>query len=319
MNSTRSKEYDAIAGLMVIVAILLHIGYASFSPNNFLHYFGFFMIWFFYKAGMFQKENPEFGKDFWINITKRLIIPFLVSGYFGFIVYALCNRITLEEFFSFLWRPIGVAMTGNAPSWFLITFVIVRVVFPFIVKFIKGKWLWCVVLAFFCLSLFLHYSGITNKVTIMNTSMSLLFCTLGFQMKLKQFKTELFVGSLIIYFSLCFGYPSEINLATTETQYGNYIVSIIYNAAGIILINNLFKRYPILQIKPLCHIGRYALTYFLFHMPILHVMNMIHRIYGYSMEMDKLFKLLAVVAILPIVDLMIHHPKLKMRWVVGES
>ena len=319
MNSTRSLEYDAIAGLMVIVAILLHIGYASFSPNNFLHYFGFFMIWFFYKAGMFQKENPEFGKGFWINITKRLIIPFLVSGYFGFIVYALCNRMTLEELLFFLWRPIKVAMTGNAPSWFLITFVIVRVVFPFIVKFVKDKWLWCVVLAFFCLSLFLHYSGITNKVTIMNTSMSLLFCALGFLMKKKQTDKKIMYVALILYIALCFGYPSEINLATTETLYGNFVVSIIYNAAGIILINNLFTRYPILQIQPLCHIGKYAMTYFLFHMPILHVMNMIHRMYGYSSEMDKLFKLLAVIVILPVVDFMIHHPQLRMRWVVGES
>ena len=314
----RNAAYDAIAGIMVSMAILLHIGYASFSQNNILHYFGFFMIWFFYKAGMFQKPNPTFNKDFWIRIWKRLIVPFLVTGYFGFTIFALCTDMALGEYILTLWWPVGVAIQGNGPSWFLITFVIVRILFPIIVKYIKGNWLWCVVLFFFCLSIFLHYTGITKKVTIMNTSMSMIFCTLGYLMKEKQYKNEVFIGSAIVYFILCFGYPSEINLSTTDVNYGNFIVSIFYNAAGILLINNLFTRYSVLQVQPLCHIGKNTMVYFLFHQPILHIMDMFHAEYGYDSVTDKALKLIAVITILPIIDFIVHHPKLKMKWIVGE-
>lgn len=315
---TRNKSYDAIAGIMVSMAILLHIGYASFSQNNILHYFGFFMIWFFYKAGMFHNPNPKYDKTYWIKMSKRLVIPFLATGYLGFTVFALCTNMSLKEYLLSLWWPIGVAIRGNGPSWFLITFVIVKLLFPLIVKNVKGNWLWGIVLGFFCLSVFLHYTGITKKVTIMNTSMSMIFCTLGFLMKEEQYKRTIFISSVIVYIVLCFGFPSEINLATTDLAYGNFIVSIFYNAAGIFVINNVFTKLSFLQLKSLCYIGRHSMTYFLFHMPILHIMNMFREEYGYGMETDKLLKITAILLFLPIIDYIVHHPRLKMKWIVGE-
>ena len=77
LEKERDNSIDAVAGIMILYTILMHLG----ATNEFgefvdsLHYVFFcFMAWFFFKAGLFCKVETDFRKEY-EKCRKRLIIP----------------------------------------------------------------------------------------------------------------------------------------------------------------------------------------------------------------------------------------------------
>lgn len=62
----RDNSIDAVAGIMILYTILMHMGakgeFGDFVDN--LHYLFFcFMAWFFFKAGLFCKVETDFERS----------------------------------------------------------------------------------------------------------------------------------------------------------------------------------------------------------------------------------------------------------------
>lgn len=76
---SRNSAIDWIAGLLILVAIFLHIDRWVGDIMGFWDkvgsIFGFFMPWFFFKSGMFYKEVELKKNDY--KIWKLLGVPFL--------------------------------------------------------------------------------------------------------------------------------------------------------------------------------------------------------------------------------------------------
>ena len=60
-----------------MIVITLHSSLLSSEPFSLMHFFSFFMPWFFYKSGMFHKEDEKINLNVVIKNFKRLGIPWL--------------------------------------------------------------------------------------------------------------------------------------------------------------------------------------------------------------------------------------------------
>lgn len=311
----RNEAYDTIAGIMILCAIFLHTGVFMFKEYTPLHFFGFFMLWFFYKSGMFYRKSGINVKWFWNKIIRRLIIPFLVTGYFGYIFYCICNSLNVTESLHGMLSPIGTVMKGNAPCWFLITFVGVKLMSEILLRNLNIQALGGAILLLLCLTISLHYWDKIHVVTILNSTMALIYCLLGYLLRDVQYKRLVFYIALLLYFAIGLFYPSEINIATTQLCYGNYEFSIVYNVAGIIVINNLFTKHQQLNLLPLRHIGKNSMTYFLFHYPVIILVGW----FCDNNQITEIWRtvcvLCALLIVLPVFDWLMQ--KKEMKWIVG--
>lgn len=87
MQKTRDISLDSVAGLLIIVMIIGHIiqrlGLDNIRLSYYLQlFFPYFMVWFFFKAGMLFKAKPM--KQLVINKFNRLIIPFILWSLIGY-------------------------------------------------------------------------------------------------------------------------------------------------------------------------------------------------------------------------------------------
>lgn len=57
MQAQRNSDIDAVAGLMICVMVLGHIDSSVPYLSPFLHFFNFFMPWFYFKSGMYFREQ----------------------------------------------------------------------------------------------------------------------------------------------------------------------------------------------------------------------------------------------------------------------
>lgn len=94
----RDTSLDAVGGLLIMYMMLTHL-YGHYEVPKGVFYLGvsqlltFFMAWFFFKAGMFYKQ--ERPKDVFIKKFNRLLVPFVIYSIIGYVVYVV--RVLIEN------------------------------------------------------------------------------------------------------------------------------------------------------------------------------------------------------------------------------
>lgn len=140
--STRQLHIDMAAGIMLSWMILGHIAsHASYNGAFFCigPYLSFFMLWFFYKAGMFYQDRKETIKERVHRGGQKLLRPFVIYSLIGQAIYYLClaveNNVTFR---SFVYQPIrslfvSECVAGNGALWFLVVLFTINVFAPYII------------------------------------------------------------------------------------------------------------------------------------------------------------------------------------------
>lgn len=82
--SSRNKSVDWIAGLLTLVVIVQHIDDLSdhsfwWDESGLWKVFYFYMPWFFFKSGTFEKYRPI--RETYKKVWTRLVVPYLFSLY----------------------------------------------------------------------------------------------------------------------------------------------------------------------------------------------------------------------------------------------
>ncbi len=157
-------------------------------------------------------------------------------------------------------------VTSNMPIWFLLSLAVVRVLFQFVHKYhlvypATGMALLTAYL--------LYRMSVFEPCYLGNISLGLFFFGAGYLMKDYQFNKIVVIAALVVYVVSFIFFPSNVDFRANMLTSGTYWGYIISAVLAIILLNNLFKGVPILQIRPFVHIGEHSMAYYLCHWPLI--------------------------------------------------
>lgn len=94
--------------------------------------------------------------------------------------------------------------------------------------------------------------------------------SIGFYLKEKQFKNNIFIVASII-FMVRFLFPAVIHFRGNDVEGTNYILAVVYEISGCVTINNIFKRLVNRKIPQITYIGNNSMVYYLIHYPVLSI------------------------------------------------
>ena len=282
----RIAYLDEVAGLFIIYMIFMHCCQFTGMTNTTFSQtlsvvFSCFMAWFFFKSGMFHKENTTVKAAFSHGLRK-LGRPFLFFWCVGFFVKALCLFWDGDSnWVHYILSPFkqtvlgGGTNGGELPMWFLVTLFMVQTLSPIFLKSCKGYG-WIVCGAIGCTVSVINGQvgyGFLHPHYIFNFFPAMFFYGLGACMRERQFRTRYFVASLAVYI-LSFVFRSDVDFRVNTLVVGNLPLWYIYAPAGIVIFNYLFHKANCNLIL-LSSVGRDSMYWFLLHWPVLLIVQKI--------------------------------------------
>lgn len=286
------------------------VGFAGLSEDLYIitNIFSFFMPWFFFKSGMFFKEEKFI--DIYHKSIKRLIYPFIYFSIIGHFIYCLYLFFVVKDFniIHYTLSPIKQllmygSIAGNLPLWFLLSLFAVRIIFFYVYK---NKYLISLLVA---IPYLVYIFKINIPLYFVNVFSGLFFYSCGYFLKKHQYNNKFFLIAFGIYFLALILCPSYIDMRTNNLVWGNYYWYYIVALAGIITINGLFfyltkKEIPVLNI-----LGKNSMAILCIHWLVLYCVKIIFpNLQGFSF---LIVSALLVIIVMPIIILWIRHTKLR--------
>lgn len=248
----------------------------------------FFMAWFFFKGGMMHKKQPSRILLLQKSV-KRLLVPYAIFILLGVLLHGIIkiindNQLAATAFFKdeivhFLYTA---EIPTVAPIWFLLSLFVVRLIFNVLVSKAHPVLITCIfIFVAFGLSV-LQKWGLTKGISVMGVNFHILvphyfgnIChglalySLGYFLKEKQFSNAVFIIALVL-FVLNLIIPAGIDFrANTPWSGSYYLLAVIYEIAGCVVINNIFKRFVDIKIPFVTHVGSNSMVYYLVHYPVM--------------------------------------------------
>ena len=285
MNKTRNDTFDKISGILILWMIIYH-GLRrgqlidTYIYNVLLKMFFFFIPWFFFKTGMFLKENQIFRKIFLKGI-EQLIIPmifWMLIGYFFLKLSDLFNN--NFSFWKTLVSPIyhllkSGDIVGNSPLWFLLSLFLVKIMMLFVLK-LRTRRIYLLCFGFIILGFLLSEQNIILPLGLHNLPPALFFTCSGFlysklDVKNKIKRPIIFLVLIFIYGLIFFYYPSYVDFHVNSVIFGNYGVYIFNSLIGISLSLIIFEK---IKFRPLSWIGKKSMIFLILHYPIFYLVSL---------------------------------------------
>lgn len=238
-SESRMAYLDLIAGVMIINMILVHLDcLTEIGFGIITKYFSFFMPWFFFKAGMFAKNEPMTLCA--IKSFKRLIIPFLIYGIIGEIIYRLPLLSSLNDnYLSTTWRIAfnafkSVLLTGtfvgNLSLWYLTSLFIIKVLFAASIN--RNSYYF---IGIICLiAPLLHFMPFDAPIYIANIGSGMFFYAIGYFCRNIRIN-NLYLSILLLatwFFIVCVC-PNGVDMKNNTLITGNYLMWYISSLIGI--------------------------------------------------------------------------------------
>ena len=288
MGGGRNESLDFVAGCMMLVVIFLHAGVLKSQPYSIMHVFGFFMPWFFFKAGMFHKEEQKYTKDFFQKLAKRFVVP-------------MCTYLIISR-------------GQTALLWFLEALFISKLIF---VALPKSKTI--LIVLSFCLFIvgdFINRYEPSIPLLFKEIPMALFYYITGFLSKKLNNNSQMIICLLIAYLLILFIIPSRVDMRMQTILFGYFEIAVAGCLVGIVLMNALCDRYKDCLFKPIIYIGKESMAFYILHMPIIKAIQSIQaRIPAFSQE--NLIPALIVLLVVPVIILVTD--KFKLSWILGKS
>lgn len=279
----RNYTFDLLCGLCILRMILLH----SVSMVSLRHdfWFGklmawtfFFICFFFFKAGYFNKGiQGDFLPYFW-DRSKRLLLPYLSWGIIGSVVYfgflygfqqhfhGSINRLSWVHVYSLS------HFYGNPPVWFLFSFWATYI----IMWFVRRRWfLWCMPLLPL-VSYWLYRQGNPLWMSLNNVPMGLFMFELGHLWHRWQSKVPRNIFLVLSIIMII------VFVISNRMLHGTYDMSMnkwdhspwgVYLNTPLALmgISGLLLSLPQYRIPVLTYIGQHSMVYFVMHYPLIYL------------------------------------------------
>lgn len=287
----------------------------------------YFMSFFFFKAGYFNKGITGKGtKDYIVDRTRRILIPYISSGLIGMAIYFAFLPFLLDRYHKpiepLVWEHIWQTSSfyGNRPTWFLFSFF-VTYLFVYFIEKVKGLH-WVVVL-FPLIGYVLFLQGNPLWMSTNNVFMGVFFFYLGMLWRhiMNRFSRRAMLWAsvcmLLTFVALNIIWHGEYTMST-NTFSGSFVPTLLNMVLAICGLAGLLSCINLPRIPVVCYIGEHSMVYFISHYPMLYYYKFMHLSFGRSIwnkPDDVLILIPAVFCICTLlVPLVERIPWLSGRW-----
>ncbi|MBQ0023933.1 MAG: acyltransferase [Prevotellaceae bacterium] len=298
----RNQTFDFLCGICIIRMILLHtITFCGHKGDEWwteiMSWSFFFMCFFFFKAGYFNKTVSGDTKAYIKDKAKRLLIPYVTWGLIGFLIYAFYIPFEIKRYghpieemeWSHLWKT--SSFWGNEPVWFLFSFFFAYVLVHFIKKIhiIKPISVFQTVVVLACpfVSYWLYTLDNPLPLSLSNIFMGVFFFHLGRTWRwiierMGRRNTLIICSVLIVVFVvLNIVWHGEYIMSTnrfTDNPWAAFFNTMII----LIGLSGLLIKLPLGRVPVVSYIGQHSMVYFVAHYPILQFYRFTHIVFGHS-------------------------------------
>ena len=291
----RNNAFDLLCGLCILRMVMLHVVCQTQlrqTPwwKETMAWTFFFMSFFFFKAGYFNKGTGTDDRKYLTDRCKRLLIPYLSAGLIGSAVYFSFYPVLTARYKGWveplqadhIWTNSG--FYGNGPVWFLFSFFCVYILVHYIEKVRHLHWL---AITFPLLSYLLWTWGNPLWMSANNLFIATFFFYLGrfwhFLMEryTRQQMAGLSLALTLAFATLNFLVPGKYVMSYNEFS-GNPLTAVINAVFALCGLSGLLLTARPFRIPGLCFIGQHSMVYFISHYPILYFYRFIHLSYGRS-------------------------------------
>lgn len=310
----RNHAFDLLCGICIVRMVSLHTmtmcGHSLDSWwQEVMQWSYFFMSFFFFKAGYFNKSVAGDTVAYIRDRARRLLVPYLSTGLIGDAIYFAFLPWLLDRYHNPIeplsWDHIWTTSSfyGNTPTWFLFSFFSAYVMVHLIEKVRGLHW---VILAFPAVSYALFRMDNPLWMNLNNVFMGVFFFELG---RLWHRWMDAWGRERTIYISLalCLAFVVSNGVfhdaaytMSSNKWTGNPVITvlnitcILCGLAGL-LISLRVPRVPVLN-----YIGEHSMVYFVGHYPILYYYKFMHLCFGRSIygRYDEVLVLLPIIFII---------------------
>ncbi len=257
----------------------------------------FFMCFFFFKAGYFNKTMSGDTGAYIRDKAKRLLVPYMAWGLIGWVVYAAYLPVQYSRYhhpiepmsWDHLWRTSSV--WGNEPVWFLFSFFSAYVLVHLMkkIRVFKPISVLQTVLLVACpfISWWMYKEGNPLPMSLSNVPMGIFFFYLGrgWRWCLEHMSrgVALWVcGAMVVAFVV-----SNIlwhgEYAMSGNRFDGNAWAAFFNTAIILTgLSGVLIKLPVARIPVISYIGEHSMVYFVAHYPILQFYRLTHISFGKS-------------------------------------
>lgn len=306
----RNHAFDLLCGICIVRMVSLHVmGFCGESTQAWwgevMAWTYFFMSFFFFKAGYFNRGVAGPTRAYIAAKARRLLVPYLCAGWIGLAVYfafmpVLINRYhrPVEQLqWSHIWTESG--FYGNNPTWFLFSFFMAYVVVHFLEKVPRLHW---AVPLFPLAGYLLFEAGNPLWMSMDNIFMGVFFFYLGHVWKglsarLAPERMTALSVLLTIGFVACNCMWEGDYTMSDNTFRGSFLQVTLKTTMALCGLSGLLLSLRLPRIPWICYIGEHSMVYFISHYPIIYIYKFTRLSFGRSIygRPDDVLILLPVV------------------------
>ena len=307
----RNHAFDILCGICIIRMVTLHImAFCGQDKQEWwlevMRWSFFFMSFFFFKAGYFNKGTSKgTDLDYLKDRSKRLLVPYLMSGIIGAAVYYSFYFPLVDRYkkfvepleWSHIWMKSG--FYGNSPIWFLFSFFTVYMMVRYIDKV---KYLCWLTIAFPALSYWAYKTGNNVPMSLGNVFIACYFFYLGrlWRWVMQRFSNQqvmaaswLMVAAFVV---LGITLPGTYNMSQNLFT-GNALMAVVNATLILCGLAGVLLTLQVPRIPLLCFIGEHSMVFFISHYPMLYFYKFTHLSFGRSIygKVDDVLILIPVI------------------------
>lgn len=321
---TRNHAFDFLCGICIIRMVSLHImAFCGHAEDDWwkevMQWTYYFMSFFFFKAGYFNKSVLGPSREYCREKAKRLLIPYLTTGLIGGVVYFSFLPFLIERFhkpiepleWPHIWENGG--FYGNTPTWFLISFFVAYIAIHFMEKarhWLFGRfsprvvhWSSLLYFAFPFISYGLFLMENPLWLSLSNVFMGIFFFELGrvWRRRLDAWgnSTALWVSAtLIAAFIVSNAIFHDCSYIMSSNKFtGNVFITLINITVILCGLSGLLISIKLPRVPVINFIGQHSMVFFVSHYPMLYYYKYMHLCFGRSIygRYDEVLVLLPVV------------------------
>jgi hypothetical protein len=318
----RTTYLDNLSGVLIVYCVFFyHLpAFVETVDKSFFiilsRVLGFFIAWFFFKSGMLYKKRSV--KEEFQKCWRRLLTPYLI-------INAIClfARILVDLFITHeatvlevlkvdLYRESDVLCN---PLWFCLSLAMVRILYQSLSKVKTNNVFILLSLVFaFLLNFYSYHLGDRRIVNIPpwvgNVFLGYFFYGLGDVLRDFQFGIKCFLVSALLFIVFLF-FPNYLDFYKNASN--QYLLSVVYDFSGIIVFNNLFKRWLNTQIPLLTHVGANSMIYYVTHYTFF--LLVLNNNYEAPSWVKLIVALIQTALFLFVMDII--FTKTRMKWLIG--